>query len=79
MEISSSPTSGIVRQKALAANAGGPCSRLTHAERVSVAAWRTARLLLADSSISARIACRSSEAEITGNSRTSTHPNASKH
>ena len=41
-------------------------------------ACRTARLLVADSSISVRIACRSSVAEITGNSNTSTHPSASR-
>ncbi len=64
---------------ALAARAGGPCSRLAQAEFFSLPACRTVRLLVADSSISARMACRSSEAEITGNNRTSAHPRASKH
>ena len=36
------------------------------------------RLPLGDSSISARIACRSSVAEITGNSMTSKHPSANR-
>ena len=62
----------------LTANAGGPCSRFTQAECFSLPVCRTARLL-ADSSISARIACRSSVAEITGNSSTTVHASASKH
>ncbi len=66
-------------QAAPAAIAAGPCTWLTPAESLPVAACRRARLLLADSSISALIACRSSEAEITGNNRTSTHPRASRH
>jgi hypothetical protein len=77
--ISRCPASGAGSHTALAINAGGPCSRFTHAECLSPPATRTARLLVEDSSISARIACKSSEAEITGNSRTSTHPNVSKH
>jgi hypothetical protein len=52
---------------------------LTQADPFSLAACRTVRLLDADSSISARIACKSSVAEITGNSRTSAHPSANKH
>ncbi len=78
-ETSSRPASGAASHTALATTAGGPCSRFTQAEFLSLPACRTVRLLLADSSISARIACKSSDAEITGNSRTSTHPSASKH
>jgi len=37
------------------------------------------RLLTGDSSISARMACKSSVADITGNNRTSTQPKANKH
>jgi hypothetical protein len=76
---SSNSTSGATSHTAFATGAGAPCIRLTQAELLSTLAWRTVRLLVADSSISARIACRSSEAEITGNSKTSTHPSASKH
>lgn len=76
---SSSPTSSSASRVALAAIIGGLCIRLVQAELLSLAAWRTVRLLVADSSISARMACRSSDAEITGNSKTSTHPRVSKH
>jgi hypothetical protein len=78
-ETLSSPASGAGGHSTFATNAGGPCRRLTQAECLSPPACRTARLLVEDSSISVRIACRSSVAEITGNSRTSTQPSASKH
>ena len=78
-EISNRPASGAGVHAILAINAGGPCSRLIQAEFLSLPACRTVRLLLDESSISARMACRSSDAEITGNSRTSTHPRASRH
>src|SRR5271166_4725375 len=58
----------------VAATAGRLCQRLCETEAFSPAAWQTLRLLGEDSSISARMACRSSEAEITGNSRTITQP-----
>ena len=77
-EPSNTRTSRTGIQLALATIAGGPCSRLTQAEVLSLPVWRTVRLLMEESSISARMACRSSEAEITGNSRTSTHAKASK-
>ena len=73
-ETSSSLTSGATSRTALATAAGAPCSRLTQPEFLSLPACRTVRLLMEESSISARIACRSSEAEITGNNRTSAHP-----
>lgn len=78
-ETSSSLTSGATSHTALATAAGGPCQRFAQIEFRSLTACRTVRLLMEESSISARIACRSSEAEITGNSRTKTHPRASKH
>src|SRR5208282_5557347 len=56
------------------ATAGRLCQRLCETEAFSPADWQTLRLLGDDSSISARMACRSSEAEITGNSRTITQP-----
>ena len=76
-EISSRPVSGAGVHATLAINAGGPCSRLTQIECFSLPACSTVRLLVADSSISARIACRSSVAEITGNSSTTALPSAS--
>ncbi len=62
-----------------ATTAGKVCHRLCQAEVFSAAAWRALRLPGEDSSISVRIACRSSVAEITGKSRTSKHASASKH
>ena len=73
----SSPVTAVCSSTALANSAGGPGSRFAQTECFSAAACRTVRLLVADSSISARIACRSSVAEITGNSSTSAHPRAS--
>jgi hypothetical protein len=78
-ETSNKPNCGAGSPAVTATCAGGPCSRFTPAEDFSFAACRTARLLLADSSISARMACKSSVAEITGNSRTTAHPSASEH
>jgi hypothetical protein len=78
-ETSSSPTSRSAGCVAAAAIAGGLCRRLIQAEFLSPPAWRAVHLLEADSSISARIACRSSEAEITGNNRTKPHPRISEH
>jgi hypothetical protein len=63
----------------IVAATAGLCPRLTEPEVLSLPASRTARLLTTESSISSRIACRSSVAEITGNSKTSTHASASKH
>ena len=77
-ETSSGPACGAGSQFIFASSAGGPCSRFTHAACFSPAACRTARLLVADSSISARMACRSSVAEITGKSNTSAQPSASR-
>jgi hypothetical protein len=53
--------------------------RLSPPEFLSLAAWHTVRLLTEESSISVCIACKSSEAEITGNSRTSRHPSDARH
>ena len=50
-----------------------------HADTLSPAFWQMLRLLSGDSSISARIACKSSVAETTGNKITSMHPRESRH
>jgi hypothetical protein len=60
----------------LATIAGRFCQRLCHTEAFSPHACETLRLPGEDSSISARMACRSSEAEMTGNSRTRAQPRA---
>jgi hypothetical protein len=78
-EISNRPASGAGVQAILAIKAGGPCKRLTQAECFSLAACSTVCLLVAVSSISARIACRSSVAEITGKSSTTAQPSVSRH
>ena len=57
--------------------AGGLCD--FQADALSVLDCRRLRLLTCDSSISVRIARRSSVAETTGKSRTSRHPKASRH
>src|ERR1700691_469488 len=54
------------------------CQRLCHTEAFSPPAWETLRLPGEDSSISARMACRSSEAEMTGKSRTRAQPRAQR-
>ncbi len=54
--------------------AGSVCQPLCEAEPFSPAGCETLRLPGEDSSISARIACKSSDAEITGNNRTKAHP-----
>ena len=56
--------------------AGRFCQRLCQTEAFSPAAWQILRLPGEHSSISARIACRSSVAEITGNNRTNAQPRA---
>src|SRR5580700_1009622 len=61
----------------LAAKAGGLCN--FQAETLSLLAWRTLRLLAGDSSISLRMARRSSVAETTGKRMTRTQPKASRH
>src|SRR5271156_5985167 len=58
----------------IATIAGRSCQGLCQTEAFSSAAWQTLRLHGEDSSISARMACKSSLAEITGNSRTNTQP-----
>ena len=74
------PGCGSGRPGALATIAGGACSRLTPgSEFFSPPPARTARLFVPGSSTSQRIACTSSVAEITGNSRISTQPSASRH
>ena len=78
-EISNRPASGAGVQAMLAINAGGPCKRLTPVECFSLPACSTVCLPVADSSISARMACRSSVAEITGNSSITAQPSASRH
>jgi len=50
-----------------------------HADTLSPAFWQMLRLLRGDSSISARIACKSSVAETTGNKITNMHPRESRH
>lgn len=56
--------------------AGRFWQRLCQPEAFSTVDWQTLRLPGEDSSISARMACRSSVAEITGNRRISTPPRA---
>ena len=58
--------------------AGEFCPRLCQLEVRSVPAWRT-RLLAPDSSISARMACKSSVAETTGKSMIKAQARASRH
>lgn len=58
--------------------AGGACKRTFQFAPLSLLACRMLRLLAGDSSISARIAWRSSVAETTGNNSTSTQPKASR-
>jgi len=62
---------------AVAAKAGGFCHR--QAKALSLLARRMVRLLAGDSSISLRMAQRSSVAETTGKRMTSMHPSASTH
>jgi hypothetical protein len=64
-----SPKEGV-----MAIMAGRSCQGLVQTEAFVTAAWQTLRLHGEDSSISARMACKSSLAEITGNSRTNTQP-----
>jgi hypothetical protein len=71
-----SPTSP--SEVAAETTAGRFCQRLCQTEALSPAVWETLRLPGEDSSISARMACRSSEAEITGNNRTNTQPRAQR-
>lgn len=79
VETSSTATSSNPSRIALAMSAGGLCMRLVQAEPRSPAVCRTVRLLVADSSISARMACKSSDAEITGNNRTRAQAKLSRH
>jgi hypothetical protein len=58
----------------VATTAGRFCQGLYQTEAFSTTAWQTPRLPGEDSSISARMACKSSLAEITGKSRTSAQP-----
>jgi len=60
-------------------SAGGVCNRLFQTEALSLLPWRMLRLLAGDSSISARIACTSSVADMTGKRTTSAQPSASQH
>src|ERR1039458_2583656 len=71
------PRSLTIRELAVAANAGGLCH--FQAEALSLLACRMVRLLAGDSSISLRMARRSSVAETTGKRMTSMHPKASRH
>src|SRR5215467_6968922 len=50
-----------------------------HVDTLPTAFWQMLRLLRGDSSISARMACKSSVAETTGNRITSMHPRESRH
>ncbi len=59
------------------ASAGGVCN--FQADALSLLGSRMVRLLEGDSSISARMARRSSVAETTGKRTTSMHPKASRH
>ena len=61
-------------EAAMATTAERFCPRPCPIATFSPATWQMPRLPGDDSSISARIACRSSLAEITGNSRTSAQP-----
>lgn len=60
-------------------SAGGFCSRVCGTGLLSFPPARMLRLLVGDSSISARMACRSSVAEMTGKSKTNAQPKASRH
>src|SRR5208282_2860040 len=73
----SGPSSFTGREAAVASRAGGLCS--FQPETLSWLACRTLRLLAGDSSISLRMASRSSVAEITGKRITSRQPKASRH
>jgi len=66
-------------QRNVAGSAGAACSRVFARDDLSVLACRMLRLLAGDSSVSVRMASRSSLAEITGNNMTSRHPRASTH
>jgi len=72
-----SSLSTIKRRFGVQARAGGVCN--LPADALSLLASRTVRLLEGDSSISARMAQRSSVAETTGKRTTSMHPIASRH
>src|SRR5215472_11717108 len=50
-----------------------------HVDALPTAFWQMLRLLRGDSSISARMACKSSVAETTGNRITSMHPREKRH
>ena len=54
-------------------------SAALQSDALSPLLWRRLRLLAGDSSISARIARKSSVAETTGKRMAKTHPRASKH
>src|ERR1035437_10594306 len=71
------PRALTIRELAVAANAGGLCH--FQAEALSLLACRMVRLLAGDSSISLRMARRSSVAETTGKRMTSMHPRTSTH
>jgi hypothetical protein len=73
----SQPSSFRTKELAFAVNAGGLCHFQT--EALSLVICRMVRLLAGDSSISARMARRSSVAEITGKRMTSMHPRVSRH
>src|ERR1700727_3298155 len=68
-----------VKKIALPETAAGLCHPAWSSGLLSVLACRRLRSLAGDSSISARIARKSSVAEITGKRITSTHPSASRH
>lgn len=73
-ELSKGCVCGETSRTAVAVTAAGDCRRLTQEDCLSLIACRTVRLLRAESSISARIGCRSSVAEITGNKSTRVQP-----
>ena len=76
MKRSSRPTLVSLIEAEVAITAGRLWQRLCQTEAFSTAAWQTLRLPGEDSSISARIACRSSLAEITGKRRINAQPKA---
>ena len=76
MKSSSRPSLVSPSEAMVATTAGRFCQGLCQTEAFPTAAWPTPRLPGEDSSISDRMACRSSLAEITGNNRMNAQPRA---
>jgi len=74
-----SPSTASANDGSICSRAGGACCRVFQGDDLSLLACRTLRLPSGDSSISVRMATRSSVAEITGKSITSRHAKARTH